>query len=152
MSQKWPNACARMLCMTTAVAPSLALSPRVPLTARQRACLEQLARRPTRPQRLERRATILLARAPGAPQGHVMRQLHLQRGTGPVWGRRWGALTAKLAPMAAAGSRDKSLTTVIVAAFTAHPRAGTPATCTAAPMGQMVAGAWADPAAAGRPV
>ena len=47
--------------MTTAVAPSLSISPRVQLTARQRACLEQIARRQTSPQRLVRRAKILLA-------------------------------------------------------------------------------------------
>src|SRR5262249_56510079 len=47
--------------MTTVVAPSLSISPRVQLTARQRACLEQIARRQTSPQRLVRRAKILLA-------------------------------------------------------------------------------------------
>jgi hypothetical protein len=67
--------------MTTAVAPSLSISPRVQLTARQRACLEQIARRQTSPQRLVRRAKMLLALAAGATQCHVMRQLHLNRGT-----------------------------------------------------------------------
>src|SRR2546428_10807697 len=45
--------------MPTAMAPSPAVSPRGPLTARQRACLEQIARRQTSPQRLVRRAKIL---------------------------------------------------------------------------------------------
>src|SRR4030095_4013737 len=44
--------------MTTVVAPSLAISPRVQLTARQRACLEQIARRQTSPQRLVARGNI----------------------------------------------------------------------------------------------
>ena len=67
--------------MTTAVAPLLSVSSRVQLTARQRACLEQIARRQTSPQRLVRRAKILLALATGATQCHVMRQMHLNRGT-----------------------------------------------------------------------
>src|SRR6201993_2366219 len=110
MSQKWPNSCERMLCMTTAVAPSLSISPRVQLTARQRACLEQIARRQTSPQRLVRRAKILLALETGATQCHVMRQLHLNRGTVQVWGRRWCALTPKLEQMEAEEGSDKALT------------------------------------------
>ena len=99
--------------MPTAVAPLLAISPRVQLTARPRACLEQIARRQTSPQRLVRRAKILLARGTGATQCHVMRQMHLNRGTGQVWGRRWGALAAKLEHMAADGSSDTALTPVL---------------------------------------
>src|SRR5262249_56940063 len=80
--------------MTTVVAPSLSISPRVQLTARQRACLEQIARRQTSPQRLVRRATLLFVLPAGATQCHVMRQLHLNRGTVQVWGRRWCALAS----------------------------------------------------------
>src|SRR5262245_9678152 len=117
--------------MTTAVAPSLSISPRVQLTARQRACLEQMARRQTSPQRLVRRAKMLLALATGAPQGHVRRQRPLNRGTVHVWGRRGCALAAKREPMEAGGSNDKALATAIVEALTDHPRSGTPATFTA---------------------
>ena len=123
--------------MTTAVAPSLSISPRVQLTARQRACLEQIARRQTSPQRLVRRAKILLALATGATQCHVMRQLHLNRGTVQVWCRRWCALASKLEQMEA---------------LTDHPRAGTPATFTAEQIVQIVAVACEDPADSGRPV
>jgi len=45
--------------MPTAIAPSPAVSPRVQLTTRQQACLEQIVRRQTSPQRLVRRAKIL---------------------------------------------------------------------------------------------
>lgn len=138
--------------MTTAVAPLLSLSPRIQLTARQRACLEQIARRQTSPQRLVRRAKILLALETGAPQCHVMRQMHLNRGTVQVWCRRWGAFAAQLEQMEADGSSDKALTTVIVAALTDHPRAGTPATFTAEQIVQIVAVACEDPADSGRPV
>ena len=44
--------------MTSAIPPSPAVSPRVQMTARQRACLEQIARRQTSPQRLVRRVGV----------------------------------------------------------------------------------------------
>jgi putative transposase len=138
--------------MTTAVAPLLSISPRGQLTARQRACLAQITRRQTSPPRLVRRAKILLALATGATQCHVMRQLHLNRGTVQVWGRRWCALASQLEHMEADGRSDEALTTVIVEALTDHPRAGTPATFTAEQIVQMVAVACEDPADSGRPV
>src|SRR4029453_2294331 len=82
--------------MTTAVAPFPSVSSRVQLTARQRACLEQIARRQTSPQRLVRRAQILLALETGANQCHVMRQMRLNRGTVHIWRQRWLALAPKL--------------------------------------------------------
>ena len=138
--------------MPTAIAPSPAVSPRVPLTARQRACLEQIARRQTSPQRLVRRAKILLALETGANQCHVTRQMRLHRGTVHTWHRRWRALAPKLEQIEADGGHDKVLTTMIVEALTDHPRSGTPATFTAEQMVQMVAVACEDPADSGRPV
>jgi putative transposase len=137
--------------MTTAVSPSPAVSPRVQLTARQRACLEQIARRQTSPQRLVRRAKILLALETGVNPCHVMRQRHLHRGTVQVWCRRWGALAPKLEPREADEGRDKALTTMIVQALADHPRAGTPATFTAEQIVQIIAVACEDPAESGRP-
>jgi putative transposase len=138
--------------MPTAIAPAPTVSPRVQLTARQRACLEQIARRQTSPQRLVRRAKILLALETGANQCHVMRQLHLNRGTVQVWCRRWCALAPKLEQMEADESSDKALTTVIVEALTDHPRSGTPATFTPEQIVQIVAVACEDPGDSGRPV
>src|SRR5207244_3698814 len=131
--------------MPTTIMPTPTVSPRVQLTARQRACLEQIARRQTSPQRLVRRAKILLALETGATQCHVMRQMHLNRGTVQVWCRRWCALAPKLAQMEADEGSDKALTTVIVEALTDHPRAGTPATFTPEQIVQMVAVACEDP-------
>jgi putative transposase len=138
--------------MTTAVAPLLSVFPRVQLTARQRAGLEQIARRQTSPQRLVRRAKILLALETGATQCHVMRQMHLNRGTVQMWCKRWYALASKLEHMEADGCSDKVLTTAIVAALTDRPRSGTPATFTAEQIVQIVAVACEDPADSGRPV
>jgi putative transposase len=138
--------------MTTAVAPFPTVSPRVQLTARQRACLEQIARRQTSPQRLVRRAKILLALETGANECHMRRQMHLNRGTVQLWCRRWCALASKLEQIEADGSSDKGLTTVIVEALTDSPRSGTPATFTAEQIVQIVAVACEDPADSGRPV
>src|SRR6185436_12966628 len=138
--------------MPTAIAPSPAVSPRVQLTARQRACLEQIARRQTSPQRLVRRAKILLALETGANQCHVMRQLHLNRGTVQVWRQRWLALASKLEQIEVDGGSDKALTAMIVEALTDHPRSGTPATFTAEQIVQMVAVACEDPTDAGLPI
>jgi hypothetical protein len=67
--------------MPTAIASSPAASPRVQLTARQRACWEQMARRQTSPQRLVRRATMLGALEAGARPCHGTRQRPRNRGT-----------------------------------------------------------------------
>ena len=58
----------------------------------------------------------------------------------------------KLAQAEAEGLSDKALTTMLVEALTAHPRAGTPATLTAEQIVQMVAVACEDPTDSGRPV
>ena len=138
--------------MTTPVSPSPAVSPRGQLTARQRACLEQIARRQTSPQRLVRRAKILLALETGANQCHVTRQMRLNRGTVHTWHQRWLALAPKLEQLEADGGSEKALTTIIVEALTDRPRSGTPATFTAEQIVQIVAVACAAPADSGRPV
>jgi putative transposase len=138
--------------MPTAIAPSPAVSPRVQLTARQRACLEQIARRQTSPQRLVRRAKILLALETEANQCHVTRQMRLNRGPVHTWRRRWLALAPKLEQIEADGGHEKVLTTMIVEALTDHPRSGTPATFTAEQIVQIVAVACEDPADSRRPV
>ena len=138
--------------MTSAIPPSPAVSPRVQMTTRQRTCLEQIVRRQTSPQRLVRRAKILLALATGANQCHVMRQMHIHRGTVQGWCRRWCALAPKLEQMAAEEGSDTALTTMIVGALADHPRAGTPATLTAEQIVQIVAVACEDPMDSGRPV
>ena len=128
------------------------VSPRVQLTTRQRACLEQIIRRQTSPQRLVRRAKMLLALETGATECHVMRQMHLNRGTGRAWRRRWRAFAPKLEQLEADAGSDKALCTMIVEALTDQLRPGTPATFTAAQIVQIVAVACEDPADSGRPV
>jgi homeodomain-containing protein/Homeodomain-like domain-containing protein len=138
--------------MTTTALSSPTVSPRVQLTARQQACLEQIARRQTSPQRLVRRAKILLALETGATECHVAHQMHLNRGTVRTWHQRWLALAPKLEQIEADGGSDKVLITMIEEALTDHPRPGTPATFTAEQIVQIVAVACEAPADSGRPV
>ena len=128
------------------------VSPKVQLTIRQRTCLEQIIRRQTSPQRLVRRAKMLLALETGANECHVMRQMHRNRGTVRAWRQRWVAFAPKLEQLEADEGSDKTLCTMIVAALTDHPRPGTPATFTAAQIVQIVAVACEDPTDSGRPV
>ena len=128
------------------------VSPRVQLTTRQRTCLEQIIRRQTSPQRLVRRAKMLLALETGANECHVMRQMHLNRGTVRAWRRRWLAFAPKLGQLEADEGSDKALCTMIVEALTDQLRPGTPATFTAEQIVQIVAVACENPADSGRPV
>jgi hypothetical protein len=138
--------------MSTAVAPCPAVSSRVPLPARPRACWEHMVRRQPSPQRLVRRATMLLPREPGAHPCHGLRQRPRKRGTGQVGWRRGGARAPTREQRAAEEGRDQARTPVLGEAWTAAPRAGPPAPCTPDHIVQLVAVAWADPRDAGRPV
>jgi len=99
-----------------------------------------------------RRAKILLALETGANECHVMRQMHLNRGTVRAWRQRWGAFAPKLEQLEAEEGSDKTLCTMIVEALTDHPRPGTPATFTAEQIVQIVAVACEEPGDSGRPV
>ncbi len=138
--------------MTTAAVPTTPVSPPVKLTARQRACLEQIARRQTNPQRLVRRAKIMLAMDAGANNCRLTRQMRLNRGTIREWRRRWLALTPKLEQVEAEEGSDKALARGIEDALTDTPRPGAPATFTAEQLVQIVAVACEDPADSERPI
>jgi putative transposase len=138
--------------MTTTILPTAPVSPIVTLTARQRACVEQIACRQTNPQRRGRRAKVLLAMDAGANHSQMARQMHLNRGTVGVWRHRWLALTPKLAQVEAEGLSDTALTTMLEEGLPDQPRLGAPATFTAEPIVQMVAVAWEPPEESGRPI
>ena len=134
------------------IAPTVPVSPQVTLTARQRACLEQIARRQTNPQRLVRRAKILLAMDAGANHCQIARQMHLNRGTVHAWCQRWLTFTPKLEQAELAGLSEKALTTMIEEVLTDKLRLGAPATFTAEQIVQIVAVACEPPEESGRPI
>src|SRR5262249_38701634 len=125
--------------MPTAIAPAPTASSQVQLTARHRACLEQIARWQTSPQRRGRPGQQPLALEEGGPHGPVTRQMHLNRGTVPTWRQRWVALAPKREQREAEGGAEKALTTMIVEALPERPRSGTPATFTAEQIVQIIA-------------
>lgn len=134
------------------MSPTTPVSPTVAFTARQRACMEQIVRRQTNPQRLVRRAKLLLAMDAGANNSQIARQMHLNRGTVWVWRHRWLALAPKLAQVEAEGLSDKALTTMIEEGLTDHLRLGAPATFPAEQIVQIVAVACEPPGESGRPI
>jgi len=138
--------------MPTTISPTAPVSPPVTLTARQRACVEQIARRQTNPQRLVRRAKVLLAMEAGANNRQMAHQRPLNRGTVCVWRHRWRALTPQLAQVEAEGLRDQALTTMSAEGLTDHPRLGAPATFPAEQIVQIVAVACEPPEESGRPL
>ncbi len=138
--------------MSTMISPTVPVSPHVTLTARQRACLEQIARRQTSPQRLVRRAKILLAMEAGANHCQIARQMHLNRGTVRAWCQRWLAFSPKLEQAEMAGLSDTALTTTIEEVLTDKLRLGAPATFTAEQIVQIVAVACEPPEESRRPI
>jgi putative transposase len=138
--------------MTTTSSPTAPLSPTVMLTARQRACVEQIARRQTHPPRLVRRAKLLWAMDAGANNSPMARQMHLHRGPVCLWRHRGLALIPQLAQGAAEGGSDKALTTMSESVLPDTPRPGTPATLTAEQIVQIVAVACEPPEESGRPL
>lgn len=138
--------------MSIMISPTVPVSLQVTLMAQQRTCLEQIARRQTSPQRLVRRAKILLAMEAGANHCQVARQMHLNRGTVRTWCQRWRAFTPKLEQAEMAGLSDKVRTTMIEEVLTDKLRLGTPATFTAEQIVQIVAVACEPPEESGRPI
>lgn len=140
--------------MTTAVAQTTSVSPKVQLTPRQRGCLAQMARRQTNPHRLVRRAKIILAMDAGENNCQITRQMHLNRGTVLYWHKRWRAFAPKLTQAEAEveAISDKALTALMQEALTDKPRPGAPATFTAEQLVQIVAVACEQPAESGRPI
>ena len=122
------------------------------LTARQRAALERLIRRQTSPQRLVRRAELILEMASGATNAAVARRLKHTRKVATLWRRRWVECAPALQAAEAEGEDDKALDQFVAAILTDEHRAGAPGTFTPEQIVQIVAVACEDPAASGRPI
>jgi len=126
--------------------------PRIHLTAKQRAVLERLVRRQTSPQRLGRRARVILEAESGANNEEVARRLGLKRGTTRKWRDRWLEASAALQAAEDEGYDERDLGVLIEAVLDDEPRPGTPATFTPEQIVQIVALACEPPADSGRPV
>src|SRR3954463_821040 len=105
--------------------------PEVRLSTGQRAILERLGRRATSPQRLVRRATIILAAAAGRNNDQIARQGGLAREMVQSWRNRWLAAASRLALAETEGATTAELTQQIIAVLADAPRAGVPPTFSA---------------------
>jgi len=124
----------------------------VPLSERQRAILQRVARRATSPQRQVRRVRIVLAAADGQRTDQIARHFSLAGETVQSWRGRWVAAASRLAAVEAGGCDDAELTSQIVAMLDDEPRAGAPPTFSAEQICQIIALACEPPAASERPV
>ena len=121
------------------------------LTARQQAVLEQITRRQTYPQRLVRRAHIILTAATTMNNDQVARALGLDRGTVRIWRQRWLDATYHLHALETADATDPALTAGVQSVLADAPRPGAPDTFTAEQAVQIVALACSRPQDANRP-
>jgi len=122
------------------------------LSARQRALLEQLVRRPTCSQQLLQRARIVLLAADGKNNEEIGRTLGLHRTSVRRWRARWQAATSRLDAAETDTDHERALTQVIAMLLADEPRPGAPVTFTAEQVAQILALACEDPQQCGRPV
>lgn len=117
--------------------PRLAATP-ITLTPEDQTTLEKLIRRPSTPQQIALRATIILRAAQGASHGEIARELGITKDTSRLWRSRWLELSARALPV------DDRLQDA--------PRPGWPPTFTLEQITQLYALACAPPEQYGRPI
>ena len=121
----------------------------IAVTPAQQAVLVALLRRSSCPQALALRARIVLGAAAGQRNEPLARQEGCTANTVRKWRGRWAAAAQHLA---AAGDDRPALERAIAAALADAPRAGAPATFTAAQIIQILNLACRPPEQCGRPV
>jgi|SRR5579859_1598309 len=115
--------------------------PAVTLTVEEQAALEMLVRTHSTPQQVALRARVVLAAAAGLNNAQIARQYSVSLDLVRLWRDRWRALQA--VSLADLPVEDR---------LSDAPRAGRPATITAAQTCQIVALACAAPATTARPI
>lgn len=122
------------------------------LTARQMTLLQRIIRRHSAPQRLVRRAEIILRASEGLPNAHIARQLGLARARVQIWRGRWLAAGARLRAAETTDSTDKQLLLTIEQVLADEARPGAPAKFAPEEVVQIVALSCEPPADSGRPI
>ena len=122
----------------------------IAVTARQRGVLERIVRRETSPQRLVRRATLVLAAAAGATNAEAGRRAGVGAEGARPWRARWAGAGAALLAAEAEGD-DRALAAVVAGGLADEPRSGAPAPFSPAQLCRLMALAGTPPAAVGRP-
>jgi putative transposase len=117
----------------------------------QQDLLQHLVRRTTNPQRLVRRARIILAAGAGISNSQIAKQMQVDYETVRRWRDRWGAAESRLQAIEATG-KPKLLSQAIEVLLTDEQRPGAPMTFTFEQCMQIMALACETPASADRPV
>jgi putative transposase len=124
----------------------------IELTERQTALLQRIIRRHCAPQRLVRRAQVILLAADGLPNAHIARRLDWDRNQVSTWRCRWLAAADLLCAAEAADQNDKQLLLTIEGQLADQPRPGAPPKFSAEEVVQIVALSCEPPADSGRPI
>jgi transposase len=124
----------------------------IELSDRQRSLLQQLRQRQTAPQRLVRRAAILLALAAQPCLESVAQQLGLNRITVRLWRDRWLQAAPTLQQAEQEQTPEATLLARIEQVLADAPRPGAPATFSPEQIVRLVAVACEPPEKSGRPI
>jgi putative transposase len=125
---------------------------RVLLSERQGRLLEALVRRSSAPQRLVKRAQMILLLAAGKTFNQVARALGVLRQTVYKWGKRWRTQARRLAEAEAQACPDHVLSRVLEGLLMDAYRAGKPATFSPEQIVKLIAVACERPQSCGRPI
>lgn len=128
------------------------LGGRILLSERQGRLLEALVRRSTAPQRLVKRAQMILLLAAGKTFNQVARALGVLRQTVYQWGKCWRTQARRLAEVEAQACPDQVLSRVLEGLLMDAYRAGKPATFSPEQIVKLIAVACERPQDCGRPI
>jgi transposase len=122
------------------------------LSSKQQVLLKQLVRRSTNPQRLVRRAQLVLAAAAGKSNTQISQQLELDRGQVRLWRNRWLDASVELTASEMEAVSDEKLINLIAQVLSDRVREGTPNFFSTEQVVQIVALACEKPVESERPV
>ena len=122
------------------------------LSERQERLLEVLVRRSSAPQRLVKRAQIILLLAAGKTFNQVARALGVLRQTVYQWGKRWRTQAQQLAEVEAQECSDPALSNRLAGLLVDAYRPGKPATFSPEQIVKLIAVACEPPQHSGRPI
>lgn len=124
----------------------------VELTARQEVILKQIVRRHTSPQRLVKRAKIVLYAAAGQGNSQIASKLGIARNTVMLWRTRWQQAKDSLKAVETESPTEKPLRETVEDTLGDAPRPGSPGKFSAAQVAQIMALACEDPQVSQRPI
>jgi transposase len=139
-------------CRPTPAVVDPAPGGRIPLSERQGRLLEALVRRSSAPQRLVRRAQIILMLAAGKRFNQVARALGVLRHTVYKWYNRWRTQARQLAEVEAQERSDQALSNRLAGLLLDAYRPGKPATFSPDQIVKLIAVACERPQDCGRPI